>query len=127
MSMKNNSLDTEGLTREFDPEAQKVVRECLCPDDAPCRTKHREQAEYDALIRRLSRIEGQIRGIRGMVEKEAYCTDILTQVSAAQAALNAFARELLSSHIHTCVVQDIRSGRLEVIDELLDTLYKLMK
>ena len=95
--------------------------------DPCCRHKHREAPEYDALIRRLNRIEGQVRGVRGMVEREAYCTGILTQVSAIQSALNAFSRELLSSHIRTCVVQDIRSGNLEVVDDLLSTIQKLMK
>ena len=98
-----------------------------CPSDGCCRHKHREPAEYDALIRRLNRIEGQVRGVRGMVEKEAYCTDILTQVSAIQAALNAFSRELLSNHIHSCVVTDIQNGHLEVVDDLLSTIQKLMK
>ena len=92
-----------------------------------CRHKHREQPEADALLRRLSRIEGQVRGVRGMVEKECYCTDILTQVSAIQSALNAFSRELLSNHIHSCVVQDIQNGHLEVVDDLLVTIQKLMK
>ena len=98
-------------------------------EEAPCcqRKKHREAGEADALIRRLSRIEGQVRGIRGMVEKEAYCTDILTQISAVQAALNAFSRELLGSHIRSCVVQDVQNGNLEVIDDLLSTIQKLMK
>ena len=95
---------------------------CTCQ-----RTKHRETAEMDALLRRLSRIEGQVRGIRGMVEKEAYCTDILIQVSAVQAALNAFSRELLSSHIRSCVVQDIQAGHLEVVDDLLNTIQRIMK
>ncbi|MGN0972532.1 MAG: metal-sensing transcriptional repressor, partial [Aristaeellaceae bacterium] len=76
---------------------------------------------------RLSRIEGQIRGIRGMVERGAYCPDILTQSAAAAAALNAFNRELLASHIRTCVTQDIRDGREGTVDELLDTLQKLMR
>ena len=91
------------------------------------RHKHRDPKEYDALIRRLNRIEGQVRGIRGMVEKEAYCTDILTQVSAVQAALNAFSKELLGNHIKTCVVEDIRAGKDEVLDDLLNTIQKLMK
>ena len=91
------------------------------------RHKHREPAEYEALLKRLSRIEGQVRGVRGMVEKEAYCTDILTQVSAIQSALNAFSRELLASHILTCVVTDIQNGQLEVVDDLLATIQKLMK
>ena len=75
----------------------------------------------------VSRIEGQIRGIRGMVEKDAYCIDILTQASAAAAALNAFSKELLAEHIRTCVAQDIRAGKDETIDELVNTLQKLMK
>ena len=91
------------------------------------RKKERSPEEYKKLINRLSRIEGQIRGIRGMVEKDAYCIDILTQASAAAAALNAFSRELLSAHIRTCVAQDIRAGKDETIDELVNTLQKLMK
>lgn len=91
------------------------------------KTKVRDQEEAKRLIHRLSRIEGQIRGIRGMVEKNAYCTDILTQVAAANAALNAFSKELLAEHIRTCVAQDIRDGKDETIDELVVTLQKLMK
>ena len=89
--------------------------------------KKRSEDEYQSLIHRLSRIEGQIRGIRGMVEKNAYCTDILVQVAAANAALNAFSKELLAQHIRTCVAQDIRDGKDETIDELVATLQKLMK
>ena len=92
-----------------------------------CKTKERPEKEYKDLIHRLNRIEGQVRGVRGMVEKECYCTDILTQVSAIQSALNAFSRELLSNHIHSCVVQDIQNGHLEVVDDLLVTIQKLMK
>jgi len=91
------------------------------------KTKCRAEEEKRALINRLSRIEGQIRGLRGMVEKEAYCTDILTQAAAAAAALNAFNRELLASHIRTCVAEDIRAGKDEVLDELMAALQKLMK
>jgi DNA-binding FrmR family transcriptional regulator len=91
------------------------------------KTKHREDDEYKKLINRLNRIEGQIRGIKGMVERDAYCTDILIQVTAVNAALNAFNRELLSNHIRTCVAQDIRNGKDETITELIDTLGKLMK
>ena len=89
--------------------------------------KERTVQESRQLINRLNRIEGQIRGIRGMVEKNVYCTDILMQVAAASAALNAFTRELLGSHIRTCVAEDIRSGKDETIDELVQTLQKLMK
>ena len=91
------------------------------------KTKHRSEEEYKSLITRLSRIEGQVRGIRKMVETDAYCVDILTQVSAIQAALNAFNRELLSNHIRTCVMDDIKNGNDEIVDELVQTLQKLMK
>ena len=91
------------------------------------KTKERTEKERKKLINRLTRIEGQVRGIRGMIEKDAYCTDVLTQVAAANAALNAFTKELLASHIKTCVADDIRAGRDETIDELVATLQKLMK
>lgn len=91
------------------------------------KTKERSQEEYKKLINRLNRIEGQVRGIRGMVEKNAYCTDILVQVAAVNAALNAFNKELLAEHIRTCVAQDIRDGKDETIDELVATMQKLMK
>ena len=89
--------------------------------------KQRDPEEKRKLMNRLSRIEGQIRGLKGMVEKDEYCADILTQAAAANAALNAFSRELLSNHMHSCVVRDIRDGRDETIDELLGILQKMMK
>lgn len=92
-----------------------------------CKKKHRDDAEYTKLIHRLNRIEGQVRGVKAMVEDERYCIDILTQVSAIQSALNAFNKELLSNHIKTCVVEDIKNGNEEVVDELCKTFQKLMK
>ena len=94
-----------------------------------CCHKHKERSEkeYRDLINRLNRIEGQIRGIKGMVEKDAYCPDILIQVSAINAALNSFNKVLLANHIRTCVAEDIREGKDETIDELVATLQKLMK
>lgn len=89
--------------------------------------KVRDPEEYRRLIHRLNRIEGQIRGIKGMIEKDAYCTDILAQSAAASAALNAFNRELLSAHIRTCVAEDIKAGKDETLDDLLATLQKLMR
>lgn len=91
------------------------------------RTKQRSDEEYKRLINRLNRIEGQIRGIKGMLEKDAYCTDILIQVSAVNAALNSFNKELLANHIKTCVAQDIRNGKDDTIDDLVVTLQKLMR
>lgn len=91
------------------------------------KTKERSEEELRSLLNRLNRIEGQIRGIKRMVEEDAYCTDILIQVAAANAALNSFNKVLLSEHIRTCVADDIRSGKDEIIDELVDTLQRLMK
>ena len=92
-----------------------------------CKLKHRENDEVKSLVNRLSRIEGQVRGVKNMVESNAYCTDILVQVSAITSALNSFNKELLAEHIRTCVADDIRRGNDEVVDELVATLQKLMK
>ncbi|MCI8514061.1 MAG: metal-sensing transcriptional repressor [Lachnospiraceae bacterium] len=96
-----------------------------CP--AGCRHKHRDGDEYRDLLNRLSRIEGQVRGIKAMVEEERYCVDIMTQVMAVNSALNAFNKVLLSDHIHTCVVENIERGNLETVDELCGIIQKLMK
>jgi len=119
---------------------EESKKQCCCCNDAPkadttadaavpccCRHKERSPEEYKALLNRLNRIEGQVRGIRGMLEKEAYCVDILVQVAAANAALNSFSKELLATHIRTCVADGIRQGDDAVIDELVTTLQKLMK
>lgn len=95
---------------------------CCCGS----KTTQRQEKEYKDLINRLSRIEGQIRGIRGMLEKDAYCVDVLTQVAAAESALKGFARQMISNHMHQCVVRDIREGREDTVDELVDLLKKFM-
>ena len=91
------------------------------------RHKKRSEEEYKSLIHRLNRIEGQIRGIRGMVEKDIYCADILVQVAAVNSALNGFSKELLAQHVRTCVADDLRAGSEEKLDELIKLLPKLMK
>ena len=91
------------------------------------KTKDRPEKEYKDLMNRLSRIEGQVRGVRRMVEEGAYCPDILIQVAAANAALNSFNKVLLAYHIKTCVTDDIRAGKEETVDELVKVLLKLMK
>ena len=108
-------------------ESKELKKECCVEAEDCCRHKHREASEVEALTKRLNRIEGQVRGIRGMVENGAYCPDILVQSAAVNAAINAFNKELLASHIRTCVAQDIRDGKDEVIDELVATMQKLMK
>ena len=99
----------------------KEEKECCC------KIKERSEKEYKDLINRLNRIEGQIRGIKKMVENDAYCADILTQSSAVAAAMNSFNSELLNHHLHHCVIRDIKNGKEEVVDELTELLSKLMK
>ena len=91
------------------------------------RRKIREGSEKQALMNRLSRIEGQIRGIRGMVEKDAYCPEVLVQVSAASAALNSFARAMMDAHIRSCVMEDVRGGNADAVDELIEVLHKFVR
>jgi len=98
------------------------MSECCCHKE-----KHREADEIKALQNRLKRIEGQVRGLQKMLDEDAYCTDVLTQVSAVQSALNGFSKELLESHIRTCVVTDIKNGDDEVVTDLVKTIHKLMK
>ena len=98
-----------------------------CGSSNEVKTKNRDSSEYKSLLNRLSRIEGQVRGLKNMIENDAYCTDVLIQSSAVAAALNAFNKELLSNHIHTCVADNIREGNDEVIDELVATIQKMMK
>ena len=112
-----NSDDRE--VREAEAETE---RSSCC-----CRHKKRSEEEYKSLIHRLNRIEGQIRGIRGMVEKDIYCADILVQVAAVNSALNGFSKELLAQHVRTCVADDLRAGSEEKLDELIKLLPKLMK
>ncbi len=97
-------------------------RSCCCE-----KTTERTEEERKKLLNRLNRIEGQVRGLKGMIERDAYCADILTQSAAVSAALNGFERDLLSRHMHSCVVRDIKAGKEDVIDELLVLIGKLMK
>ena len=92
-----------------------------------CKKTLRSPEEVKKLMNRLSRIEGQIRGIRNMVENDAYCNDILVQSAAVTAAMNAFSRELIANHMRSCVARDLRDGNDQIIDELVDTLQKMMK
>ena len=103
------------------------VYEVIYMENCCNRTKKRSEEELKSLLNRLNRIEGQIRGIKGMLEKDAYCADIIVQVAAANAALNSFNKELLSSHIHSCVCSDIKEGKDETVDELVYLIGKLMK
>ena len=100
---------------------------CCKTDGTQNRKKVRSEQEKRDLMNRLKRIEGQVRGLERMLEEDAYCPDILVQASAVNSALNSFSRTLLASHLHTCVTEDIRQGRAETVDELMETLKKMMK
>ena len=91
------------------------------------KSKERSEKEYKDLMNRLSRIEGQVRGVKAMLERDAYCTDVITQVSAINSALNSFNKVLLANHIKSCVTKDIKEGKDETVDELVTVLQKLMK
>ena len=128
----SSSTKTEEIIKE---QAATQEKSCCSNDNATpsapacCCTRHTDRSEADRkkLINRLKRIEGQIRGIIGMLENDAYCNDILIQSAAVNAAVNSFNKELLANHIRTCVARDIREGKDETIDELVATLQKLMK
>ena len=104
-----------------------VMEETECCPHCSGKHKSRDDKEFKDLMNRLKRIEGQVRGVEGMLENDAYCTDILIQVSAATAALNAFNKELLANHIKTCVTEHIKQGDESFVDELVQTIQKLMK
>ena len=118
--MQTNNNDGESGTEDVG----KAGDCCCCGQD---KTTPRTEDEKKKLLNRLKRIEGQVRGLQAMIERDAYCNDVLNQSAAVSAAIHAFNRELLSRHIHTCVARDIREGKDEVIDELTDTLFKLMR
>lgn len=118
--IKNAASDCGMEEHSLTENAQ--MAECCCE-----KKKYRSEKEYKDLMNRLKRIEGQVRGIQGMVEKDMYCADILTQVAAVNAALNSFNKVLLGNHVRTCVAENIRQGNDEVIDELVVLLQKLMK
>ena len=117
---KSNATDTEACT---DCTEEKTEEKCC----GFHKTKHRSDEEQKRLTNRLNRIEGQVRGLKDMLQRDAYCPDILIQVSAVSAALNSFSKELLATHIRTCVADGIRQGDDAVIDELVTKLQKLMK
>ena len=119
--LKNNAVMTE-------------EKKCCCgcadgsgEDLQTGRTKHRSEKEYKDLMNRLKRIEGQVKGVQKMLEEDAYCPDIMVQVSAINSALNSFNKVLLNEHLRTCVVDDIKAGREDTIDELTETLKKVMR
>ena len=102
-------------------------REMIDTENCCCRKRERTEEEHKKLGNRLSRIEGQVRGIGKMLEEDAYCIDILMQVAAAKAALDSFSKELLTEHINTCVADDLKRGSLEKTEELTEAIKKLMK
>lgn len=127
--VKQQKIDTVGTGRAEGNEAEVYKPESENSSCPACSGKHKErdEKEFRDLKNRLKRIEGQVRGVEGMLENDAYCTDILIQISAIVSALNSFNKALLANHMRTCVAENIRKGNDEVIDELVVTLQKLMK
>lgn len=116
-------MEQSKIQKEIQVDMQKSNDTCC-----GCHTKHRDLEEYKKLCNRLSRVEGQVRGIKKMLQEDAYCIDILNQVAAVNSALNSFSRELLADHIKTCVTEDIQNGGDKGrVDELLAAMQKLMK
>jgi DNA-binding FrmR family transcriptional regulator len=102
------------------------MNECCSPEVSSRKSHHSEQTKKN-LVSRLNRIEGQIRGVKGLIEKDTYCDDVITQISAIQSALNSVGKMLLEGHLKSCVVERIQDGDQEVIDEFLVTIQRLMK
>jgi DNA-binding FrmR family transcriptional regulator len=107
-------------------QSNELLDEECCSSDSERKSHHSDKTKSN-LISRLNRIEGQIRGIKGLIDKDTYCDDVLNQIAAAQSALNSVGRLLLEGHMKSCVVERIQAGEHEVIDELLITVNKLMK
>jgi len=124
---ENSECCQENCCESSEKSSGLLFEENEIPPCCSGKTKERAPEEFKSLMNRLNRIEGQIKGIRRMLENDAYCPDILVQVSAANAALNAFSKLLLKNHIHTCVVNDIKDGKTEVVDELCEVLQKMMR
>jgi CsoR family transcriptional regulator, copper-sensing transcriptional repressor len=106
---------------------EETNEETCCLTEGSHRKSHHSDKVKSNLVTRLNRIEGQIRGIKGLIEKDTYCDDVITQISATQSALNSVAKILLEGHLKTCVLERIQEGDEEVLDEVLVTIHKLMK
>ena len=115
------------MSEQIQSPATPQEKVCCCCGDTHAKTKERTDKERRDLMNRLKRIEGQVRGIHAMLDKDVYCADILVQVAAVNAALNGFSKELLSQHVRTCVADDLRAGGTQKLDELLQLLPRLMK
>lgn len=115
------------LSEDHIPDQQASACHTESSDGKHVRKSHHSQEMKSNLISRLNRVEGQIRGIKGLIEKDTYCDDVLTQIAAAQSALNSVGKLLLEGHMKSCIVERIQAGEHEVVDELLVTVRKLMK
>jgi DNA-binding FrmR family transcriptional regulator len=119
---KKQDVMQDEAVATIESDGASTEKSCCCK-----KHKKRDDKEYNDLMNRLSRIEGQVRGIKRMLEEDAYCPDILIQVSAINAALTSFNKVLLANHIRTCVTRDIREGKDETVEELIEVCQKVMK
>jgi CsoR family transcriptional regulator, copper-sensing transcriptional repressor len=121
-------LKKEAVYMSFEKENEdEIQNDSCCGTEGSERKSHHSDKVKNNLITRLNRIEGQIRGIKGLIEKDTYCDDVITQISATQSALNSVAKILLEGHMKSCVVERIQDGDVEVLDEFIVTIQKLMK
>jgi CsoR family transcriptional regulator, copper-sensing transcriptional repressor len=125
--MRRNSVRKRVSRMEADSKQEAVPHQDACCTEEEGRRSHHSPKVKDNLVSRLNRIEGQIRGVKGMIEKDTYCDDVLNQIAAIQSALNSVGRILLEGHMRSCVVERLEQGDEEVIEELLKTMSKLMK
>ncbi len=129
-SSKDHTTHCHNL--ESQENTENIASVCASDGESNChvgsaRKSHHSDKTKQNLITRLNRVEGQIRGIKGLIERDTYCDDVITQISATQAALNSVAKILLEGHMRSCIVERIQAGDQEVIDELLTTIQRLMK
>lgn len=122
----NNEINSE-IYSEINSEIRNEIKGHCDMGDGNERVTEREQKLKSGLLTRLNRVEGQVRGIKGMIEKDCYCDDVLNQISAAQAALNSVSKIVLENHIRGCLIKKIRNGEDEIVDELLVTIGKMLK
>lgn len=122
-----NNNQMEELRMDIDNDTIKEIKSHCPTGECTERMTAREQKLKSGLLTRLNRVEGQVRGIKGMIEKDCYCDDVLNQISAAQAALDSVSKLVLENHIRGCLVKKIRAGEDDIVDELLVTIGKLLK
>ncbi|OCT10527.1 CsoR family transcriptional regulator [Paenibacillus pectinilyticus] len=119
-------MGSDNIELEVEKRAESAAAGSHCESDQERKSHHSDKLKSD-LVKRLNRIEGQVRGVKGLIEKDTYCDDVLHQIAAIQSALNGVGKLLLAGHLKSCVVERIQEGDMDVVEELLKTMNTLMK